>query len=270
VNDNFLQRIVRQRRESIDFSADLEALRLRAEAARAGCVGHRLQSALAGEGVHVIGEFKRASPSAGLIRDDVAPAPIAQTYARAGVAAISVLTEPNYFRGSLADIEEVRRVTELPILRKDFIVHPSQIYEAALAGADAVLLIVAALNDSELSQLLMTTHRLGLDPLVEVHTAAEMERAVNCGAVLLGVNNRDLGSLQVSLDTSLQLARFAPADVILVSESGIKTADDVACLACAGYRGFLIGESLMRVADPAALIARFRHAAPGAMKLSRT
>lgn len=270
MSKNFLQRIVRQRRESLDPSADVPALRERAEAAVVGRVPHRLQSALHGEGLHVIGEFKRASPSAGMIRDDVAPAPIAQTYARAGVAAISVLTEPNFFRGSLADIEEVRRVTDLPVLRKDFIVHPSQIYEAALAGADAVLLIVAALDNAELSALLETTDALGLDALVEVHTVDEMRRASDSRAALIGVNNRDLGSLQVSLDTSVHLARVATGDAILVSESGIKTADDVARLAGAGYRGFLIGESLMRAADPAALIAKFRAAAPEAMKFSRT
>ena len=189
---------------------------------------------------------------------------------RAGVTAISVLTEPNFFHGSLEDIEEVRRATDLPILRKDFIVHASQIYEAAVAGADAVLLIVAALNDAELAALLETAESLGLDALVEVHAADEVQRAADFGGALIGVNNRDLGSLQVSLDTSVQLARVAPADAILVSESGIKTPDDVARLARAGYRGFLIGESLMRAADPAALIAKFRAAAAETMKLSRT
>jgi indole-3-glycerol phosphate synthase len=270
VSDNFLQRIVRQRRESIDLTADFEALRARAEAAAAGRASSRLRSALGGEGVHVIGEFKRASPSAGTIRDDVAPAPIAQTYTRAGVAAISVLTEPNFFRGSLVDIEEVRRVTDLPILRKDFVVHESQISEAAIAGADAVLLIVAALTSAELAAFRESAESLGLDALVEVHTAEEMQRAADSGAALIGVNNRDLGSLQVSLDTSVHLARVAPANAILVSESGIKTPDDVTRLAAAGYRGFLIGESLMRAADPAALIAKFRAAAPEAMRLSRT
>jgi indole-3-glycerol phosphate synthase len=268
MSDNFLQRIVRQRRESIDFSADFAALRARAESAAGTRVPNRLRSAISGEGVHIIGEFKRASPSAGIIRDNVAAAPIAQTYARAGVAAISVLTEPNFFHGSLADIEEVRRASDLPILRKDFIVHESQIYEAALAGADAVLLIVAALPDAELTALLETADALALDVLVEVHTADEMQRAASAGAALIGVNNRDLGSLQVSLETSINLGRLAPSGAVLISESGIKTADDVARLSRAGYRGFLIGESLMRAADPAALIAKFRAAASEPVKLA--
>jgi indole-3-glycerol phosphate synthase len=187
---------------------------------------------------------------------------VAQTYARAGVAAISVLTEPRFFRGSLADIEQVRAAAELPILRKDFIVHSSQIYEAAIAGADAVLLIVAALSDTELTALLACAEVLGLDALVEVHTAEEMQSAATAGAALIGVNNRDLGSLEVSLDTSVRLAPRVPAGAILVSESGIHTADDVARLSAAGYRSFLIGESLMRSADPAGLIAKFQAAAP--------
>ena len=268
MRDNFLHQIVRQRRESIDLSADFDALRTRAESATAKRAPRRLRSAVAGEGLHIIGEFKRASPSAGVIRANVAPAPIAQTYTRAGVAAISVLTEPNFFHGSLADIEEVRGVTDLPILRKDFIVHESQIYEAAIAGADAVLLIVAALPNAELATLVQTAESLGLDPLIEVHTADEMQRAVDSGAALIGVNNRDLGSLQVSLETSIRLARLAPAGAILISESGIKTADGIARLARAGYRGFLIGESLMRAADPAALIAKFRAAASEPVKVT--
>ena len=268
MSDNFLHQIVRQRRESIDLSADFAVLRARAESAAASRISHRLRSALSREGVHIIGEFKRASPSAGVIRNDVAPAPIAQTYAHAGVAAISVLTEPNFFCGSLADIEEVRRATDLPILRKDFIVHESQIHEAAIAGADAVLLIVAALPDAELTALFETADALGLDALVDVHSAGEMQRAADSGAVLIGVNNRDLGSLQVSLETSVRLGSVAPSGAILISESGIKTADDIARLSRAGYRGFLIGESLMRAADPAALIAKFRAVASEPVKLA--
>jgi indole-3-glycerol phosphate synthase len=268
MSDNFLHQIVRQRRESIDMAADFGALRARAESAAANRIPHRLRSALSSEGVQIIGEFKRASPSAGIIRDKVAPAPIAQAYAKAGAAAISVLTEPNFFHGSLADIEEVRRATDLPILRKDFIVHRSQIDEAAIAGADAVLLIVAALPAAELTALLNAADSLGLDALVEVHTADEMQRAADAGAALIGVNNRDLGSLQVSLETSLRLAGIAPSGAILISESGIKTADDIARLSRAGYRGFLIGESLMRAADPAALIAKFRAAASEPVKLA--
>jgi indole-3-glycerol phosphate synthase len=262
LKDNFLDRIVRQRRASIDQSADFAALRRQAEAATEKREPHALRAALSTESrIHVIGEFKRASPSAGVIRDDLDAAAAARTYAQAGVSAISVLTEPQYFHGSLDDVRDVRGTVDVPILRKDFIVHGSQIDEARLAGADAVLLIVAALTDDELAALLRKAESLRLDALVEVHSADEMRRAANSGAELIGVNNRDLSTLEVSLDTSVELAPLAPAGVVLISESGIKTPADVARLAACGYRGFLVGESLMRAVDPGALITKFRAAA---------
>jgi indole-3-glycerol phosphate synthase len=269
MKDNFLARIVRQRRASIDPLTDFAALRRQAEAARTARQPHALRRALCrGLGIHIIGEFKRASPSAGMIRDDVAAAAAARTYARAGVSAISVLTEPHYFHGSLDDVREVRGAVDVPILRKDFIVHETQIDEAAIAGADAVLLIVAALAERELTALMREAQSLQLDALIEVHSADEMRRAGDVGAELIGVNNRDLASLDVSLDTSVQLAALAPAGAVLISESGIKTPDDVARLAACGYRAFLIGESLMRAADPGALISKFRAAAAEPVNVS--
>ncbi|MEP6955762.1 MAG: indole-3-glycerol phosphate synthase TrpC, partial [Chthoniobacterales bacterium] len=180
------------------------------------------------------------------------------SYERAGVSAISVLTESDFFHGSLDDLREVRRASGLPILRKDFTIDEAQIYEAALAGADAILLIVAALTDPELTSFRATAEALGLDALIEVHTADEMRRAVDLGAELLGVNNRDLFTLQVSVETSLCLAPLAPPGALLISESGLSSLDDFRRLAAVGYRGFLVGESLMRAADPAALLAEWR------------
>jgi indole-3-glycerol phosphate synthase len=221
---------------------------------------HLLRKALTGDdGVNIIGEFKRASPSRGVIRENASPAEFVALYERAGVAAISILTEPEFFRGSLADLRAARATTSLPILQKDFIVEEFQIEEAAAAGADAILLIVAALRDEELTRLRrMAEDQLGLDALVEVHTAEEMRRAENCGATLIGVNNRDLRALTVSIATSLELADLAPTGATLVSESGISSPAEIARLRRCGYRGFLIGESLMRCQDPVALIHSWR------------
>ncbi|CAN5710240.1 indole-3-glycerol phosphate synthase TrpC [soil metagenome] len=262
--ENILERILRQRRIAVarEFAgADLELLCSRAELARSGIAPHRFRAALpAGEGMHIIGEFKRSSPSAGVIRDDLQPQDVARTYERAGASAMSVLTEPEFFGGSLDDLRAARAAARLPILRKDFIVHEAQIYEAAIAGADAVLLIVAALTDGELLRFRAAAQKVELDTLVEVHTAEEMRRAAAAGAEIIGVNNRDLTTLRVSLDTSLQLASAAPADALLISESGITSAAEVEGLAAAGYRACLVGESLMRAADPASLVAELRGA----------
>ena len=225
---------------------------------RSGRPDHALVQALSDvDGVKVIAEFKRRSPSKGTIKADADPASIAHQYERGGAVAISVLTEPDYFDGSLDDLRAVRSVTALPILRKDFIVDKFQVYEAAAAEADAVLLIVAALSDAELTGLRqLAEDDLGMDALVEVHTSEELKRALDCGARLIGVNNRNLATFEVSLDVSIELAREAPPDRILISESGIETIDDINRLRTSGYRGFLIGETLMRAPDPAAVIAQ--------------
>ena len=194
-----------------------------------------------------------------MIRENANAATIARSYNSAGAAAISVLTEEKYFAGSLDDLRKIREVVSIPILRKDFIVDEYQVYESAAAGADALLLIVAALDDETLARLRrLTEEELSMDALVEVHTKEELDRAVANGANLIGVNNRDLRTFDVSTETSAQLARFAPADAVLVSESGL-TPDEVRRLKAEGYQGFLVGEALMRAADPGRQLQRFRN-----------
>lgn len=230
-----------------------------ARGTREKAVPHALLAALSDEAkINIIGEFKRKSPSKGEIRPEADPAIIARDYEAAGAAAVSVLTEEDYFDGSLDDLRAVRQAISLPILRKDFIFEDYQVFESAAAGADALLLIVAALDDEVLSRLLrITEHELLMDAVVEVHTRAEMERAVRSGAKLIGVNNRDLGTFAVSLETSAQLASVGGDHALLISESGIESAEDIQRLYDLGYRGFLIGESLMRADEPGEALKRF-------------
>ena len=212
-------------------------------------------------GVSVIAEVKRRSPSKGLIREDFDPAWIASCYAEAGAACISVLTDERYFGGSLADLEVVRRTVDLPLIRKDFMIDPFQIDEARLAGADAILLIVSALDDERMKTLHERARALGLDALVEVHDEAELERAQALGADLIGVNNRNLKTFDVDLGTTERLAaRLAngSGDVVLVAESGIGSAEDIARLERAGAAGFLVGESLMRRPHPGEALRALR------------
>lgn len=253
---NFLEEILQRRRKEV--ASQCAAVEGKIKCVRAA-TPHRLRAALrAGGGMKIIAEFKRASPSLGEIRRDANPAQIARQYESAGACAISVLTEPDFFHGSLDDLRAVRAVSRLPILRKDFIVDSSQIEEAAVAGADAILLIVAALSDAELSRLRKVAEDdLGLDALVEVHTAEEMRRAADAGASLIGVNNRDLRTFVTSLETSERLAPLAPNDTTLVSESGLSSPNDLVRLTKSGYHGFLIGEKLMRADDPAAAVRSF-------------
>lgn len=200
--------------------------------------------------VNVIAEFKRRSPSKGVLREDLHPVRAAQGYEVAGAAALSVLTEEEFFGGSLDDLRQARAATLLPTLRKDFVVDPYQVWEAWISGADALLLIVAALDDAELRRLLGVVREAGLASLVEVHDERELRRALDAGARVVGVNNRDLKTLHVDLDTSLRLAALIPDDVVAVSESGLRTGDDVRRLRDAGYDAFLVGEHLMTSPDP--------------------
>ena len=213
---------------------------------------HRLRRAIeTPDKFHIIAEFKRRSPSRGTIRTDRSAGETAQLYGAGGAVAVSVLTEQDYFGGTLDDLSQVRRTVSLPVLRKDFIFEEYQVFEAAVAGADAVLLIVAALSDEVLVRLRhLAEAELGLDALVEVHTIGELERAVSCGAKLIGVNNRDLTTFEVSLETSERLAAAAPEDVVLISESGLHTSEDLSRLYALGYSGFLIGEALMLAERP--------------------
>lgn len=200
--------------------------------------------------VNVIAEFKRRSPSQGLIRDDLHPVHVAQGYEIHGAAALSVLTEEDYFGGHLDDLQQARAGTLLPALRKDFVVDPYQVWESWIAGADAVLLIVAALSDAELRRLLGSAAEVSLAALVEVHDADELRRALDAGARLVGVNNRNLRTLEVRLETALDLALLIPDDVVAVAESGIRTGAEIQLLRQAGYDAFLVGERLMRAPDP--------------------
>jgi indole-3-glycerol phosphate synthase len=240
-------------------SVAFEELRDRAVGVRSRIKPHRLFSALSNDQrINIIAEFKRRSPSKGEIKTNADPASFAKAYESAGAAAVSVLTEEDHFHGSLDDLEAVRRAISLPILRKDFIFEEYQLYESAAAGADALLLIAAALDDETLGRLRrITEEELGMDALVEVHTTAEMGRAIRAGAKLIGVNNRDLGTFEVSLETSVNLAAMAPNGVVLISESGIGSAADIKRLRSLGYCGFLIGETLMRAQNPAETLMVF-------------
>lgn len=206
---------------------------------------------LSREGCNVIAELKKASPSLGLIREDYAPAVLAPSLEAAGAAALSVLTEEEFFQGSLGDLKEAKKAVSIPILRKDFIFDPWQVWEARAAGADSFLLIVAVLTDELLSELLSLGRELGMEPLIEVHSRAELDRANAVGAKIIGVNNRDLRDFKVSLQTSLDLIREIPEGAIAVSESGLHTREDLERLRLAGFDAFLIGERLMKQADPA-------------------
>jgi len=200
--------------------------------------------------LHVIAELKRASPSRGLLRHFYRRREIAMGYAAGGASALSVLTEEHYFLGSTRDLMEVRQAVEIPVLRKDFILDDYQVYESVAAGADALLLIVAALPDGHLRILLDLCKELRIAALVEVHTEAELDRAVAAGAQIIGVNNRDLKTLEVNLETSFQLREKMPRDCLSVSESGIKTAADLRRVRQAGFDAVLMGERLMSQPDP--------------------
>jgi indole-3-glycerol phosphate synthase len=256
---DFLTKIIETKRGRLAealAARPLDAVRREAGAVRADAAGHAFREAIGDAGrVNVIAEFKRASPSKGEIRGGASAAETARAYERGGAAAVSVLTEEDYFRGSLRDLAEVKAAVRLPVLRKDFVFDEYQVFESAAAGADALLLIVAALDDGTLARLLrLTEDDLRMDALVEVHTAGELERALGCGARVVGVNNRDLRTFEVSLQTSVSLAELAPAGTLLVSESGLRGAGDVERLRACGFRAFLVGETLMRADDPEAAL----------------
>ena len=243
------ERITAVRRERESCAA------LERRAAQASPAGDRFEHALAVQGrVNVIAECKRRSPSKGVLMAEYDPAAIAGKYEGGGAAAISVLTEPTFFDGSLEHLRAVRAVVSLPLLRKDFIVDEYQLLEARAAGADAILLIVAALDQAALARLQARAADMGLAALVEVHDENELVRAIDTGARVVGVNNRNLRTLQVDVDASYRLAARIPRDVVAVSESGLQSRDDLERLSAAGYRAFLIGERFMTDPDPVAAI----------------
>ena len=217
-----------------------------------------LADAVRAPGLSVIAELKRRSPSRGDLAIDLDPVSRARDYVTGGAAAISVLTEPEFFSGSGADLEKVAAAVEVPTLRKDFILDPVQIWEAAGWGAAAVLLIVAALDDATLSRLLEVVGEAGLDALVEVHTEEEARRAGTAGASVVGVNNRNLADFSVDLATAEHIATVLDDDILKVAESGIFTAADAARMSAAGYDAVLVGEALVRSTDPASLVSELR------------
>ena len=216
-----------------------------------------LRAALEARHRAIIAEVKKASPSKGIIRADFDPLWIAGRYAESGAAAISVLTEERYFLGSLEYLAAIRQRVSVPLLRKDFLFDPYQLYEARAFGADAVLLIVAILSDTLLQELLWLAEELNLSPLVEIHDRAELERAVRGGARLLGINNRDLRTFRTTLTTTEELLPSIPPDAFVIAESGIETAADIERLERMGVSAFLIGETFMRAADPGVPLSDF-------------
>jgi len=202
-----------------------------------------------GPGIKLIAEVKKASPSKGVIREDFDPVQIARTYKESGASCLSVLTEQRFFQGKLEYLDAIRKAQDLPLLRKDFIIDEYQIHEARAAGADAILLIAACLDRNQLQDYLGIAQRLGLDVLVESHTYKELDKSLFAGATLLGINNRDLTTFTVSLQTTIDLLKDIPDDRTVVSESGIKTRNDVTKLQQAGVDAILVGESLMREKD---------------------
>jgi len=259
---NVLSEIIAKKRERLARAKEVVGvveLGENAFAKRRDAMPHALRRALAVDGVNIIAEFKRRSPSKGVIREGAGLQSIVRSYERGGAAALSVLTEEDYFDGSLDDLREAKRSASLPVLRKDFVFDEYQVFESAAAGADAILLIVAALDDRQLERLRrLAEDELRIDALVEVHNEAEMDRAAGCGATLVGVNNRDLRTFEVSLETSVKLAPLASRETLLVSESGLNEAADLQRLKEHGFKGFLVGESLMRAADPERALRELR------------
>jgi indole-3-glycerol phosphate synthase len=251
-----LERILAQTRAELERrKRELPAARLEASAWE-GPAPRGFQAALSSPGVAVIAEFKRRSPSAGMLREEPELYAILEAYERGGARALSVLTEGPNFEGSLGDLRAARESSPLPVLRKDFLIDPYQLYEARAAGADAVLLIVAALSQAELEALHALALELGLDALVEVHDVPELERSLDAGAKLIGVNNRDLRDFSVDVRRTLALAERVPAGVTIVSESGIREPQQLRELGEHGVAAVLVGEALMRAPDPERALVR--------------
>lgn len=253
-----LDRIVERKREEIAegkrrFSlGELESMAASRGRAR-GFISRLYNSVHEGRPA-VIAEIKKASPSQGVIRENFDPVDIARRYQAAGASALSVLTDRDFFQGHEDYLQAARNAVELPVLRKDFIIDPWQVFETRAMGADAVLLIVAALTDAQLDELYRAAQRAGCDVLVEVHTGEELERALKLNVELIGINNRNLHTFETHLDTTLELAERVPGDHLVITESGIHTRADVALMRKNGINGFLVGEAFMRADDPGAAL----------------
>jgi indole-3-glycerol phosphate synthase len=253
---DILRRILRAKQEEVRAlkAGDVRALEERADRQEPA---RGFRAALAGAaGVALVAEVKKASPSAGVIREDFDPVAIARAYERGGAAAVSILTDRQFFQGDPAFLARARRAVELPLLRKDFLLDPLQVLESRAIGADACLLIAAALEASQLDELLRGVRALGMDALVEVHDEAELGAALSAGADLVGINNRDLRTFEVKIEVAERLAPRVPEGVLLVAESGIKTAADVRRLYACGVKAVLVGEALMREPDVESAVRR--------------
>ena len=249
-----LDRILDARRAAVDHRKRVLPETALKYGVKAASALRDFPAALSRDGFNILAELKPASPSRGTLRDPFDPITLARTLEGAGASALSVLTEEEFFHGSLQNLRDARKSISLPVLRKDFIFDPWQVWETRANDADSFLLIVAMLEDGQLRDLLALGRELGMEPLVEVHTAPELDRALAADAGIIGVNNRDLRTLAVRLETSLELIDRIPEHCIAVSESGLRTHDDLLRLRSAGYDAFLIGEHLMLAADPGAAL----------------
>ncbi len=247
--NSILQNIVKEKRERIEAQKKAVSIEVLKEKVKGIPERISFKKALESKGVNIVAEIKRATPSLGIISKDFDPARIAKEYEAGGAKAISVLTEEKYFLGDMSHISVVRTNTKLPILNKDFISDPYQIYQGAIAGADAVLLIAAILDREALKDLLNLSKNLGMDSLVEVHTEEDLKKALDAGAEIIGINNRNLETFEVDLDTSKKLFPKVPKGKIVIAESGIETSKDIKGLKDIGINSFLIGNTLMTSRD---------------------
>jgi len=246
-----LDEIIQNKKVDIEASKNSLPIELLKECIKDALPSRNFFNAINPNGqLKIISEVKHASPSKGIFREDFDPVQIAESYSKGGAAAISVLTDEKYFKGNLSYLKSIRENVETPLLRKDFIVDPYQVYEARYYGADALLLIVAALDQTALKSLLELTHSLGMNAIVEVHDGEELERALDADARIIGINNRDLRTFNVDLKVSIDLSKKVPQDKIVIAESGISSIEDIDMLRGKGVHVFLIGETFMKAPDP--------------------
>ncbi|HMK35517.1 MAG TPA: indole-3-glycerol phosphate synthase TrpC [Desulfomonilaceae bacterium] len=254
-----LEKIVYSKRNRVAHEKDIKSMETLEQEALARKEPLDFLAAFGGPGIHIIAEVKKASPSKGMLNESMNPAALVRLYQEGGACAVSVVTEEDFFCGSLSVLETVRAEVSLPVLRKDFIVDPYQIVEARASGADSFLLIAALLDATELEAFAATGRMWGMEPLVEVHNLSELEKALIAGARAIGINNRDLKTFQVDLQVTLDLMQQIPADRIVISESGIRNREDILLLADAGANGFLIGESLVTAEHAEKKLREFIH-----------
>ena len=257
--NDILKKITQIRLERLAAEKRLIPLKILERKASAKAPPLDFLGAFAEPGIHVMAEVKKASPSKGILKDDLDPAALVRAYEQGGASAVSVLTEEDHFFGSMEDLELVRNQVALPILRKDFITDAYQVVEARASGADSFLLIAGLLDSIQLKSLIEVGRAWQMEPLVEVHDLPQLHTALDANARLIGINNRDLTTFRVNLDISLQLVKRVPQDRTVISESGIRSREDILRLSDAGIKGFLIGESLVTAADPAAKLRELIH-----------